>query len=209
VVLRGQADLIAATIIVSVALALALALTGFFTPSMARYSTEQQLAATLAKVSSSLTVTPAAVVVETFNVKAALYINPDGLGSVRLYVTAVAKQGNTITGCGSITVYNMTGSYAPLDSVINWQQLPSFTVKPDHIYIISGNMLTSLASLKSWNQLQQVTMYDLGVLQPNRYQIVKLELENCPSGSSIYAQLYIMINNKFHEVAEIPLTTIP
>ena len=207
--MRGQADLVAATIIVSVAVALALALTGLFTPSMARYSAEQQLAATLAKISSSLTVTPAAVDVEGQDVTAVLYISLTGVGPVRLYITSIAKQGNIIQSCATITVYNMTGSYAPLNSIINWQQLPYFTVKPDHLYILTGNTLANLASLKTWNRIQQATMYDLGLLQPNSYLIVKLELDTCPSGSSIYAQLYIMINNNYYEVAEVPLTTIP
>ncbi len=207
--LRGQGDLIAAVIIVGTAVALALALVGYIVPGVARYNAEQQRAAALSQAIASITGNIIAYKqLSSGTTAVAVYISNHGTQEYRVYLAVMARQGETVFyACNSSTAYNLTGEYGGLElNTGSWQLLPYFYAEASRISLVVGNDYVVLGHLGTV-QSKTFKMFDLGLLPPQTYRLVKVEIQSCPVNTTPYIYILVSIDNSFYEVGELPVPT--
>lgn len=198
--MRGQSEVIATAILVSVAIVVAFGLIYYLEPQVARLSAENQVAVRLSSYSAALQLSPLSSLNTSNGVTWVFLLSNVGTEAFRIYLSILPVLNDVPTSVAyNFTVYNLTNSSALVEpgSVSGWSILPSLNVSPLRLHIFVNGKYYRLSEL-GFNE--SITIYDFGILVPGAPFAVKVDVNvTMPSVSYVFVVL-TRISNDYYEI---------
>ena len=203
--MRAQAEVISTAIIVSVALIVALGLVYYLNPFTARSQSQYKLYSLLSSYASGLDIIPVSSINATSNTTSVFIVENTGSLRFRAYLAIVPfYQRAPIRANVTELVYNMTSNYSVIDpdDFTGWTQLNGTNISAFniHLYITS-----SYYRLSDFIGTVNVTVYDLGVLNPGSTRVLKVVLVSPAPVYSYSAIILARVSNDYYEIGRFML----
>ncbi len=197
---RAQAEVLATTIIVSVAVIVALGLVYYLSPQLSRLSASHRASMLLSTYSASLGLSPLSSLNSSSVLVYSFGISNSGTIGVRVFLVVVPfMNGLPAVLNYTYSFYIMTNSSAVLapGQASGWAPVPSLNVSTSDVFLYIRDGYYSLRD--SGYTATSITLYDVGIVRPGGSVVVKLDLSG-PSIASYVAALLVAVNGKYYEV---------